>query len=344
MTYNKYTTTKRKFKHLTYKERKLIERWLNEKMPKTQIAKLLGIHRSSLYNEIKRGSVVQKRTDLTTYTKYFADVGQRVYEENRKRCRKSYKLSEAVEFIEDVEKEILENKLSPETACGKLKRNKKYSSVVSYKTIYNYIDLGLLKVKNIDLLLKVKIKTKKYRVRKNKRILGDSIENRPTKINERTEFGHWEIDTIVGTVNSKSVLLTLDERMTRKRFIIKITSKTASAVNAGLSEIMSRFKGYENVVFKSITSDNGSEFSALTETFTGTHIYYAHPYSSFERGTNEKQNSLVRRFFKKGTDFDKIGDEAIKRTEKWINCLPRKAFGYIISEEMFAKEIKKICH
>ncbi len=78
----------------------------------------------------------------------------------------------------DAEKEISENKLSPETACGKLKRNKKYSSVVSYKTIYNYIDSDLLKVKNIDLLLKVKIKTKKYRVRKNKRIPGDSIENR----------------------------------------------------------------------------------------------------------------------------------------------------------------------
>ncbi len=74
--------------------------------------------------------------------------------------------------------------------------------------------------------------------------------------------------------------------MTRKRFIIRIKSKTASAVNAGLSEIISRFKGYENVVFKSITSDNGSEFSALTEAFSGTHIYYAYPYSFFERGTN----------------------------------------------------------
>jgi len=153
MTQNNDTTKKRKFKHLNFEQRKLIEELLSEKIAKTKIAKLLHISRSTLYNEIERGTVVQRRNDLTEYTKYFAETGQRVYEQNRKNSRKPLKVAESAKFIEYAEKEILTNKLSPDVICGRVKAKNLFDKAVCTKTLYNYIDLGILKVKNIDLPL-----------------------------------------------------------------------------------------------------------------------------------------------------------------------------------------------
>ena len=342
MTKNIISQKNRKFKHITFSKRTLIERWLEEKVPKVEIAKRLGISRSTLYKELKRGTVKQLNSNLTTYEKYFAETGQQKYEENRKHCRKSYKIAEAETFIKGVEREIKKNKLSPDTAVGKLKRENKYTKTVCTKTIYNYIDLGLISIKNIDLYLKVKLKSKKKRVRENKRKLGESIETRPENINTRTEFGHWEIDTVVGCRGSKSVLLTLDERKTRKRIIVKIPDKTSLSVMKALQKIFKRYKGNAHKIFKSITSDNGSEFVLLNKISNYTKIYYAHPYSSYERGTNEKQNSLIRRFCPKGTDFDKISKETIKRIENWINELPRKIFNYNTSKDLYEQELIRL--
>lgn len=340
MTNNNYNTKERKFNHLNYEKRKLIEKLLSKNVSKKKIAELLEISRSTLYNELKRGIVTQRNSDLTEYKKYFAETGQLVYEKNRNNSKKPYKFAKAINFIEDVEKEILENKLSPDSACGKLKCTQKYEETVCSKTIYNYIELGLLKVKNIDLILKVRINRHKKKVRKNRRIMGESIENRPEKINNREEVGHWEIDTVVGKRKKGSVLLTIDERVTRKRIIIKIKDKTAASVTEGLQKIFSRFKEPEKV-FKSITSDNGSEFAELTQ-LPSVHIYYTHPYTSCERGTNEKQNSLIRRFLPKGTSFDDIDDEVVEHIQEWINNFPRKMFGYATSNELFKEEMNKI--
>lgn len=340
MTNNNYNTKGRKFNHLNYENRKLIEKLLSKNVSKKEIAELLEISRSTLYNELKRGTVIQLNSDLTEYKKYFAETGQLVYEKNRNNSKKPYKFTKAINFIEDVEKEIIENKLSPDSACGKLKRTNKYEETVCFKTIYNYIDLGLSKVKNIDLILKVKINHHKNKIRKNRRIMGDSIENRPEIINNRKEIGHWEIDTVIGKREKGSVLLTIDERATRKRIIVKIKDKTATSVMEGLQKTFSRFKEPEKV-FKSITSDNGSEFAELTQ-LSSVHIYYTHPYTSWERGTNEKQNSLIRRFLPKGTSFDDIDDEVIERIQEWINNFPRKMFGYATSNELFKEEMNKI--
>ena len=342
MTQANYTTNKRTFKHLNYEKRKIIEKLLEDNVPKTKIAELLNISRSTLYNEIERGTVVQRKSDLTEYKKYFADVGQLVYEKNKKNCKIPLKVTEAIEFIEYAEEQILTNKLSPDAICGRAKAKKMFNITVCTKTLYNYIDLGILKVKNIDLPLRVKLKTKSRKLRKNRRILGESIENRPAIVNNREEFGHWEIDTVIGTKNKGAVLLTLDERLTRKRIILKIAEKTAAAVNEGISKIFSRFGKNSSIIFKSITSDNGSEFSELTKAFPTVKIYYAHPYSSGERGTNEKQNSLIRNFHPKGKSFDNVSEIAIKRIEDWINNLPRKFAQYLTPNELFDNELQKI--
>jgi len=125
----------------------------------------------------------------------------------------------------------------------------------------------------------------------------------------------------------------------RKRIIVKIEGKTSEAVTDGILKIYNSFGTSAAAIFKSITSDNGSEFSKLTETLPLTDIYYAHPYSSGERGTNEKQNSLVRYFYPKGKSFDNVSNESINRVQNWINNLPRKFAKYLTSNELFDKEL-----
>ena len=122
------------------------------------------------------------------------------------------------------------------------------------------------------------------------------------------------------------MLLSLDERLTRKRHLVKIPSRNSDAVRVGLEKIAEL---YGESVFKSVTSDNGSEFVDLGRyLLKSTKVYYAHQYSSYERGTNEKKNSLVRRFFPKGKSLDNITDEQVAFVESWINNLPRKIFNY----------------
>lgn len=330
-----YTTKKRKFQHLTKEKRAQIEILLKQKMTKTEIAKTVGIARSTLYRELERGTVKQLNTQLQEYTIYHYDVGQRIYEENRTNSRNSLKIGKVYEFVKYVENQILKNKLSPDAVCGRAKLENKFDKTVCTKTIYNYIDKGFLKVKNIDLPLRVKRKTKRQKVRKNRRSLGLSIEERPAHIENREEFGHWEIDTVVGRKEKSSVLLTMDERKTRKRHLVKISSRSAESVEEGLQKIINLYGDRFYDVFKSITSDNGSEFATLKNIIPDVPIYYAHPYSSYERGTNEKQNSLIRRFLPKGKSFDNISDDFIAFIEDWINNLPRKIFNYHSSFEVF---------
>ncbi len=335
MTLDHYTTGRKKFKHLTIAQRGQIEALLKIGVSKVQIAKQVGIARSTLYDELERGTVEQLDSNLNVHKEYFAETGQIVYEKHRENSRKPYKLAKAFEFIEYAEEEILEKKLSPDAVCGYAKKNNLFKNMVCTKTLYNYIELALVKIKNIDLPLRVRIKAKSRKSRKNRRILGESIENRPSIINERKEFAHWEIDTVVGVKESAPVFLTLDERVTRQRIIVKIPSRSASAVNDGIRKIIQQYGDLAPKIFKSITSDNGSEFATLSEIVPFADVYYAHPYSSFERGTNEKQNSLLRRFFPKGKRIDDVSDEAILKVQNWINELPRKIFNYSSSNDLF---------
>ena len=335
MTQTNYTTKHRKNKHLTIKERAQIEILIKQGKKKTEIAQQIGIPRSTLYNELHRGTVDQMDTNLEVHREYFADAGQAMYEKHRENSRNPYKFAKAFAFIKHAEMEILEKRYSPDVVCGTAKKEGKFDEMVCTKTLYNYIDAGLMKVKNIDLPLRVKIAQKPRKCRKNRRILGESIENRPEKVNERNEFGHWEIDTVVGTRNRSAVLLTLDERVTRQLITVKIPSRSSEAVSEAIKKIVEQFGDKAKDIFKSITADNGSEFALLKESVPFADVYFAHPYSSFERGTNEKQNSLLRRFFPKGKSLDDVSDEAIQAAQDWINNLPRRIFDYSCSNDLF---------
>lgn len=337
MTQINYSTKHIKNKHLTIKERAQIELLVKQGTKKTEIAKIIGISRSTLYNELNKGTVEQMDTNLKIHKEYFAETGQAIYEQNRKNSCNPYKFAKAFDFIKYSEKEILEKKYSPDVVCGIAKKEGKFKEMVSTKTLYNYIDAGLMKVKNIDLNLKVKMSNKSRKRRKNRRIMGESIEKRPQKVNERNEFGHWEIDTVVGTKKRSAVLLTLAERVTRQLITVKIPSRSSQAVSEAMEKIISQFGDKADKIFKSITADNGSEFATLTDTISFADVYFTHPYSSFERGTNEKQNSLLRRFFPKNKSLENISDQAIKAAQDWINTFPRKIFDYSCSNDLFQR-------
>ena len=148
MAQKKYNIKKRTFQHLTSEKRAQIGILLNQGVAKTEIAKAVGISRDTLYRELERGTVEQIDTNLKRYKKYFWEVGQRVYEENRKNCKPSLKLMKSFKFINYAEKQILEHKLSPDAICGEAKRSRCFDSMACTKTPYNYINKWLLNVKN----------------------------------------------------------------------------------------------------------------------------------------------------------------------------------------------------
>ena len=337
MTRKDNNTKRRKFQHLTREKRAQIEILLRQGMPKVQIAREVGISRSTLYLELARGTVEQLDSELRSHQKYFWDVGQRVYEENRRNSRPPLKILDCWDFLQHAQERILQDKLSPDAICGQAKLSGEFEKIVCTKTLYNYIDQCLLKVRNIDLLLKVKRKANAaQKDRQNKKIFGTSIEERSEEINSRTTFGHWEADTIVGRKGTSAVLLSLDERMKLHRHLVKISSRSSEAVGEAMQKIAQLYGESFEKVFKSITCDNGSEFADLGRYLPkSTKVYYAHPYSAYERGINEKQNSLVRRFFPKGISFDDITDEQVAFVENWINRLPRKIFNYRSSDDLF---------
>ena len=201
-----------------------------------------------------------------------------------------------------------------------------------------------MRTKNMDLLEKLsrKIKSSPTGLRPNKRILGRSIENRPKEIEERNTFGHWEIDTVVGNkTKSDAVLLTLAERQTRFEVILKLGGKDAKSVDQVVRELRERAGEEFSRLFKTVTSDNGSEFSGLHEALQDvSDVYFSHPYASWERGTSENQHKLIRRFIPKGNPISDVSKEQILRIQRWMNDYPRKILNYETPHDCFVNAFK----
>lgn len=172
---------------------------------------------------------------------------------------------------------------------------------------------------------------------------GTSIEKRPQEIDTREELGDWEMDCVVGKKGTKEVLLVLSERMSRKEIMIKMKDKTTESVVRALDRLERRYGAMFGKVFRTITVDNGSEFadcegmerSCRRPGHKRTQIFYCHPYSSYERGTNENINGMIRRWFPKGTDFGKVPAKAVQAVEDWLNNYPRGILGFLSADEVF---------
>lgn len=173
---------------------------------------------------------------------------------------------------------------------------------------------------------------------------GTSIEHRPEEVNARTTVGHWEMDSVLGKKKTKPALLVLSERLSRKELIIKVQDHTAASVVRALDRLERKMGSPAfRATFKSITVDNGSEFAdvegmerSCRRKGARTKVYYCHPYSSWERGTNENTNGLIRRWFPKGTDFSKVSVQEIQKVEDWLNAYPREILGFLSADAVFA--------
>lgn len=343
MDYPNNTTNSRKQKHLNFEERVTIQLRLKDGHTPYRIAKELGRSINTITNEIRRGTVPQIIQNKKVMV-YLADTGEAIYNRNRMNCGPKFKRCVCSSFVTHVCNEMRLKDWSVDAAVGStVKSNKfKLAEMVCTKTIYNYIDLGLVDITNMDLPSKLRRNTKPKRVRHHKRNLGASIEERPKSIDSRDEFGHWEIDTVIGLKSkTDNVLLTITERQTRNSIIRLISAKTAEIVTEELNKIKDLFGSKFSQVFKTITGDNGLEFAELAtlEKDTNTKVYFAHPYSSHERGTNERHNGLIRKFIPKGVAISKFDIDEIAFIEDWCNQLPRKILGYKTPEELFEEQL-----
>lgn len=345
MDYLHSTTTKhRKGKHLTYEERVIIQIRLKDNWSAPQIAREIGCSPNTIRNEIKRGTVLLRYGKMRRYK---VSAGQAAYERNRQPCCRHYSLLEKEDFLDYVRRHFYEDHWSLDACVGRAVREDGFTreQVVCTKTLYRYVDLGLLEIKNIDLPEKVKRSLKEAANRQNKKILGRSIEERPTEINGRTEFGHWEADLVIGAkAKDDDALLTLTERLTREYWMIRVPGRNPKGVMKALERIRSQYSEHWNEIFKTITTDNGSEFSKLSELedLSKTLVYFAHPYAAYEKGSVERHNGLIRRFIPKGRRIDSFSDEQILQIEIWCNNLPRRLLGYRTPDELFEKELDQI--
>lgn len=330
-------------KYYTLNERIKIETLLDNKFTPKEIADQLGRHYTSVYREIKRGTVTLIDTHLKPYQKYCADVGQQKMEDASHNKGVDLKIKNDYKTLKTVENYIKVEKYSPYVISLELSVSDGYTHL-SESTIYNYIHNGIfLNVNESDMIYKnhkKKQETEK-RVKYNKTGM-KSIEDRPKEISKRNTFGHWEMDTVYsGKDKSKNALLVLSERMTRHELIYKIKDRTAQSVLDTINDIEKRIglKKFRNV-FKTITCDNGVEFSKHKEielsrnkTAIRTQLYFCHPYNSCERGTNENINKMIRKYIKKGEDIANYSDEQIKEIQDKINNYPRRLFGGLSSNE-----------
>lgn len=343
---------RRKFKHLTYSDRLKLEALLQAGHKVDEIAEILHFHRSTIYKEIKRGQYEHLNSDYTTEIRYSPEIAQAYMDNVLAAKGPNLKIDKEQEFADRIEEIIINDGYSPAAALAKVK-DEGMIFTVCVNTLYSYIEKGVfLNVTIQNLPVRGNKKKRKRKVAVQKRASkGDSIEKRPDDILSREEFGHWEMDTVVGAQGkSKKLLLVLSERKTRKEFIFLLKSHTALEVVKKLDRL-ERKMGTPTFrkIFKTITVDNGCEFmdcegmeQSKRNQGKRTKVYYCHPYSSWERGTNENQNKLVRRHIPKGVNFDDRTRGDIIFIENWINTYPRKIFNYRSADDLYNEELKKL--
>jgi len=340
------TTKQRKWKQIQNWERNQIEALLRANHTIGEIARQLGRDRRTIQREKARGTVGQLDSEYRDVLRYFSDVGQRVAGDRAANKGRALKIGYNHALCRELERLIVGERYSPDAALGWLRQHGQPGIVtICTRTLYRYIDCELFAgISNKDLPVK-RTGKKRHKALHRKaytNIRGKSIEQRPKHVDSRCEQGHWEMDCVVGKSGTNACLLVFTERVTRCELIYKMKRKTQTCVSAVLDRLERRYGDRFSEHFKTITADNGSEFldgermerSIRSPSKKRTSIYYAHPYSAWERGSNENQNKLIRRFVPKGTDISKLTSKDVKHIEYWMNHYPRRQFGYRSASQM----------
>ena len=327
---------------LTLSERVVIETLLGQNKNLTYIAKQLDRNVSSISREVKKWVI--KPTD-----KYSAEQSYYCAKEEYLNKRNLDKINTHFKLKVFVYKGLL-NDFSPEQIAGSIKDIYPNDPVmsISHEAIYQHIyrhRQSRLGRKLISLLPYNHSRRRKHRKYGTKRVrIPDaiSIEQRPIHVEKRKEVGHWEGDTIVG-LGHKSAIATVVERKTRYTLILYLKDRKSETVTQEMAKHLNNL----NPEFrKSMTYDNGMEMTnhKWLTLQTGMDIYFAHPYSPWERGTNENTNGLIRRYFPKKTDFNNITEQQLKTVQEKLNNRPRKELKYKTPAYMLELEINKIKH
>ena len=306
----------------------------------TLLGTLLSKSERTIRRELTRGKVEHLKSDLSKVLVYNAEYAQNDADSKSSAKGSPIKLGADWDLVSSVSKLIKDDKYSPYAIIQHFKRTNWPSDTrICEKTLYNYISAGdITGVTEKNLLYAGRRRKAKSQPKKHSRLKNAerSIDKRSEEINDRKEVGHWEIDTVYsGKDCSPSCLLTLTERKTRVEIARKIPDRTADSIVMEIDKIerqlgSSRFRK----LFISITADNGSEFSRVEGLESSvlckekrTTLFFAHPYSSYERGTNENHNGIIRRFISKGSDIGSEKKSTIKNIQDWMNNYPRKILG-----------------
>ena len=300
------------YTQLTSEQRYQIYALLKAEHTLTFIAEIIGKHKSTICREIARNSGGRG---------YRSIQAQRLCDQ-RKQGKYAGRFTASDWHL--VEYLLCEHHWSPEQICLRLKDDGILE--ISHERIYQHIILDKQTGGDLHTYLRERVKRRKrYGGGKERRGTipnQTSIEERPEASEARDEPGaDWEGDLIIGSKH-KQAIVTLVDRCTRFTFIAKVPFKTAQAVQEAICSCLSSVKQ----LFRSCTLDNGKEFAqheAISQTLEG-HVYFAHPYSSWERGTNENTNGLIRQYFPKDCDFTTITDKQIKQVQDMLNNRPRK--------------------
>lgn len=310
-------------KQITHEQRYQIEAYLKAGMLKDFIAVQLSIDRSSIFREVKRNS--KKRGA------YSASYAQMLCDERKERLKRKRSFDQTKENL--IKGYIKKEQWSPEQIVGYCK--KKGVDMVSHERIYQYIrqdkELGGSLYKHL-----------RHRLKHRKRPVGGkhipiknriSIDDRPKVIDNKERFGDWEIDTIIGK-ERKGAIVTIVERTTSFLMMRKLPQgKNAESL---ADNVIDMLKPYKNIVH-SITSDNGTEFAEHMKISKELEIgfFFAHPYSSWERGLNEYTNKLIRQYIPKKSEFENLDDKYIAEIQYKINRRPRKKLDFDSPKNQF---------
>jgi transposase, IS30 family len=315
------------YKRLNDFDREEISRMLSQKCSLSDIAKHLGRHISTISREVSQGG-------CNKYTYRATKAQNRARRQATKRKAGKHRLNDDVKLWRYICKKLKKKKWSPRQIAEELKIDypEDMTMRIAPETIYTYIYVlprGTLKKElTAGLRRNHKRRYKQSREVKIERKLEDmmSIEERPKEVEDRTIPGHWEGDLIVGKYN-QSALGTLVERTTRTTILVQIKNRKAETVAKAFAKEVKKLPKQMKL---SMTYDQGREMAQhkLFTNITGVKVFFAHPRSPWERGTNENTNGLIRQFFPKGTDFNKVSRYEIKKVQDLLNGRPRQTLGF----------------
>lgn len=330
---------KKQYNQLNLKEREQLHLLIWDKLSIRQMAKIMDRSPSTISREIKRNTPPIHR-------RYTPHLAQEKYHQRKVKARQRPRLKDP--HIVNYVLEKLKLGWSPELIAGRWNQVNPQLPI-SHEAIYQYIYISANPGDEDDLRPYLRRKHKRRRrkyipFKTTKTTIPEriGIEKRPITVETRKQYGHWEGDSIESKRSQKSCLRTLVERKSRLVRIVKIKRKTSELATQATIDLLG---SYPMGLCRTLTQDNGTEHAGhkqITKQI-GIKCYFARPYCSSERGTNEQTNGLIRQYFPKGTNFAKIPEAEIKRVEHLLNNRPRKVLNYKTPQEVFNRGVALTC-